>query len=67
MGSSACRWRATGTWRRTEQTPKGRGLGLCAIYEAASLSASQLARLREAEARWPHVLFVAYATPDLGS
>ena len=40
---------------------------MCAIYEAASLSASQLARLREAEARWPHVLFVAYATPDLGS
>ena len=41
---------------------RGRALGLCAIYEAAPLSDSQLARLRDAEVRWPQVLFLAYTT-----
>ena len=45
------------------KTAKGRALGLCAIYEAASLTDTHLALLREFEARWPEVLFVAYAAP----
>jgi hypothetical protein len=37
--------------------------GLCSIFEAAPLTAEQVAVLRDAERRHPYVVFVAYRRP----
>lgn len=42
---------------------RGKPRGLCAVFEAAQLTSVQLGKLKEAESRFPGVLFVAYARP----
>jgi hypothetical protein len=41
----------------------GRPHGLCSIYRSAALSIEEFQRLQTAEAKFPGVVFVAYACP----
>ena len=41
----------------------GKPQGLCVLYETAKLSPADLTRIRAAEQRYRHVIFVAYCRP----